>query len=161
MAPEAMTKEFPITPAPHEGTASIWHEFRAGQERAHAPGIRARITLTQPMGDHRQFVVETGSGHHLIVDDATGATGAKPIELVAAALAGCTAFDVITVLRNKKHQHVTGYEVRVEADRAERPPQVFVAVPSIMWSKECRSIPRRLTKRSESRRRNIAPSRPC
>ena len=44
------------------------------------------------------------------------------------ALAGCTAFDVITILRQKHHQKVTGYEVRVEADQAERPPQVFTAV---------------------------------
>jgi putative redox protein len=47
---------------------------------------------------------------------------------VAAGLAGCTAFDVITILRQKYHQKVTGYEVRVEADQAERPPQVFTAV---------------------------------
>ncbi|HTR64831.1 MAG TPA: OsmC family protein, partial [Terriglobales bacterium] len=50
---------------------------------------------------------------------------AKPIELVAVALAGCTAFDVITILRQKYHQKITGYEVRVESDQAERPPQVF------------------------------------
>ena len=43
-------------------------------------------------------------------------------------LAGCTAFDVITILRGKKHQIVTGYEVQVEAEQAERPPQAFVAV---------------------------------
>jgi putative redox protein len=43
-------------------------------------------------------------------------------------LAGCTAFDVVTILRQKYHQKVTGYEVRVEADQAERPPQVFTAV---------------------------------
>ncbi len=42
--------------------------------------------------------------------------------------ADCTAFDVITVLRLKYHQKVTGYEVRVEADQADRPPQVFTAV---------------------------------
>jgi putative redox protein len=35
---------------------------------------------------------------------------------------------VITILRQKYHQKVTGYEVRVEADQAERPPQVFSAV---------------------------------
>jgi putative redox protein len=57
-----------------------------------------------------------------------GGTGPKPIELVAAGLAGCTAFDVVTILRQKYHQKVTGYEVRVEADQAERPPQVFTAV---------------------------------
>lgn len=90
--------------------------------------ITGRVTLTQPLKQQRQFVAESGSGHHLVLDDAAGATGAKPIELVAAALAGCTAFDVITILRQKYHQKVTGYEVRVEADQAERPPQVFTAV---------------------------------
>lgn len=90
--------------------------------------ISAQVTLTQPLRDQRQFVAQTGSGHHLLLDDAAGATGPKPIELVAAALAGCTAFDVITILRQKHHQKVTGYEVRVEADQAERPPQVFTAV---------------------------------
>jgi putative redox protein len=59
--------------------------------------------------------------------DKDGATGPKPIELVAAALAGCTAFDVINILR-KKRQHVTGYEVRVEADQAAQPPMVFTQV---------------------------------
>lgn len=73
-------------------------------------------------------MVETGSGHHFLVDDAAGASGPKPIELLAAALAGCTAFDVITILRGKKQQHITAYEVRVRAEQAERPPQVFVAV---------------------------------
>lgn len=90
--------------------------------------IEAKVTLTQPLSAHRQFVVGSGSGHHFLIDDAAGATGPKPIELVAAGLAGCTAFDVITILRQKYHQHVTGYQVRVEADQAERPPQVFTAV---------------------------------
>lgn len=90
--------------------------------------ITARVRLTRAMQSERQFVAETGSGHHLILDDAAGGTGAKPIELVAVALAGCTAFDVITMLRQKHHQKVTGYEVLVEADQAERPPQVFTTV---------------------------------
>ncbi len=86
--------------------------------------IQASVVLTHPTGNGRQFVVTTGSGHHLIVDDAVGATGPKPIELVAAALAGCTAFDVINILR-KKRQQVTAYEVHVEADQPSDPPQVF------------------------------------
>ena len=89
--------------------------------------ISATVTLTQPQGSHRQFVATSGTGHHLLIDDPAGNTGAKPIELVAIALAGCTAFDVINILR-KKRQHVTGYEVRVEADQAPTPPQVFTAV---------------------------------
>ncbi|HLW80430.1 MAG TPA: OsmC family protein [Candidatus Acidoferrales bacterium] len=90
--------------------------------------ITAKVLLTQPLKAERQFVATAGSEHCLILDDAAGGTGPKPIELMAAALAGCTAFDVITILRQKYHQKVTGYEVRVEADQAERPPQVFTAV---------------------------------
>jgi putative redox protein len=90
--------------------------------------ISAKVQLTQPLKVERQFVATTGSEHHMLLDDPTGGTGPKPIELVAVALAGCTAFDVITILRQKYHQKVTGYEVRVEADQAERPPQVFTDV---------------------------------
>jgi putative redox protein len=90
--------------------------------------IAAQVELTQALKQQRQFVSRTGSGHNLILDDAAGGTGPKPIEMVAVGLAGCTAFDVITVLRQKYHQKVTGYQVRVEADQAERPPQVFTTV---------------------------------
>lgn len=90
--------------------------------------IAAEVELTQGLKQQRQFVARTGSGHTLILDDAAGGTGGKPIELVAVGLAGCTAFDVITVLRQKYHQKITGYQVRVEADQAERPPQVFTTV---------------------------------
>ena len=90
--------------------------------------ITSKVVLTQPFRPERQFTATTGSEHHMLLDDAAGGTGPKPIEMVAVALAGCTAFDVITVLRQKYHQKVTGYEVRVEADQAERPPQVFTAV---------------------------------
>ena len=90
--------------------------------------IAAQVELTQALKQQRQFVARTGSGHNLILDDAAGGTGPKPIEMVALGLAGCTAFDVVTVLRQKYHQKVTGYQVRVEADQAERPPQVFTTV---------------------------------
>jgi putative redox protein len=90
--------------------------------------ITGKVELTQTLGQRRQFVAQSGSGHTLLIDDAAGGTGPKPIELVAVGLAGCTAFDVITILRRKYHQKVTGYEVRVEADQAERPPQVFTTV---------------------------------
>ncbi len=90
--------------------------------------ITAKVELTQPLKQQRQFVSQTGSGHYTLLDDVAGGSGPKPIELLAAGLAGCTAFDVITVLRQKYHQKITGYEVRVEADQAERPPQVFTDV---------------------------------
>ena len=90
--------------------------------------VQAKVILTQPQKPLRQFVAQTGSGHHMILDDTVGGTGPKPVELVAVALAGCTAFDVITYLRYKRHQNVAGYEVRVEAEQAEKAPQVFTSV---------------------------------
>jgi putative redox protein len=62
------------------------------------------------------------------MDEPASNTGPKPIELLAAALAGCTAFDVITILKNKKHKNVTAYEVSVEAEQRQYPPQVFTHV---------------------------------
>jgi putative redox protein len=88
--------------------------------------IKAKVKLT--FSDTRQFMVETGSGHQMLIDEPGSNTGPKPIELLAAALAGCTAFDVITILRNKKHKEITGYEVSVEAEQRQIPPQVFTTV---------------------------------
>jgi len=99
--------------------------------------ITAKVQLTQPLKEDRQFVATTGSDHHILLDDPAGGTGPKPIELLAVALAGCTAFDVVTILRRKYHQKLTGYEVRVVADQAERPPQVFTAVRIVHVVKGC------------------------
>lgn len=88
--------------------------------------IQAKVKLTFPTA--LQFVVETGSGHKLIIDVLIRRTGPKPIELMAAALAGCTAFDVVTILRNKKRKNVAAYEVSVDAEQRQAPPQVFTNV---------------------------------
>jgi putative redox protein len=89
--------------------------------------IQGTVTLTQPHSSTRQFVATSGTGHHLLIDDAAGNSAAKPIELIAIGLAGCTAFDVINILR-KKRQEVVAYSVHVEADQADTPPQVFTNV---------------------------------
>lgn len=88
--------------------------------------IQAKVKLTFP--NTKQFMAETGSGHHLILDEPASNTGPKPMELLAVALAGCTAFDVITILKSKKHKNVTAYEVSVEAEQRQFPPQVFTHV---------------------------------
>jgi putative redox protein len=89
--------------------------------------ISGSVTLTQPDSTHKQFVASDDRGHHFLIDDASGNTGPKPIELVVLGLAGCTAFDVIGILR-KKRQEVTGYEVKIEAEQKSDPPQVFTQV---------------------------------
>lgn len=52
--------------------------------------------------------------------------GFRPIELMAVSLAGCTAMDVISILR-KKRQDVTGFDVRVQAERADEHPRVLTS----------------------------------
>src|SRR5258708_35324178 len=85
--------------------------------------IQAKVSLTSPKG--LQFTAETGHGHRLIIADMVGHTRPKPIELLAAALAGCTAFGVATILRNKKHKDLKGYQVLGEAERKTPPPRGF------------------------------------
>lgn len=69
---------------------------------------------------------ESGFTLPLGADPAVGGAndGFRPLELLAVGLAGCTAMDVISILR-KKQQRVTAFEVKVHADRAEEHPKVF------------------------------------
>ena len=75
-----------------------------------------------------RFEGEAGSGHRVLLDEPeTGGgqnVGFRPMELLLVGLAGCTAMDVISLLR-KQRQEVTGYEVRVQGVRAENDPKVF------------------------------------
>jgi putative redox protein len=69
---------------------------------------------------------ETGFEVPLGADPAVGGAndGFRPLELMAISLAGCTAMDVISILK-KKRQQVTAFEVRVHAERAAEHPRVF------------------------------------
>lgn len=71
-------------------------------------------------GDGLRLVAMTGSGHQLVIDNGAGDTGPRPAELLVAALAGCTAMDVISILR-KKRQRFAHYEVRVSAEQRDDP----------------------------------------
>ena len=88
--------------------------------------IQAKLHL-KTIEEGRQFAGESGSGHTVVMDDAHGNTGAKPIELALLALGGCTALDVIGILR-KMRQHVTGYDVELQAEQRDEPPNVFTRV---------------------------------
>ena len=78
-----------------------------------------------------RFVVQTGSGHAIVADGApeTGGSnlGPRPMELVLAGAAACTAFDVVWILR-KARQPVADCVVEAEADRAKVEPKVFSAI---------------------------------
>ena len=77
-----------------------------------------------------RFVVATGSGHEVVVDDGLSDTGARPTEFVLVGLAACTGMDVIAILE-KKRQVVTGYRVEVLGIQREERPDVFVRVDVI------------------------------
>jgi putative redox protein len=68
-----------------------------------------------------RFVARTGSGFEVAMDDGAGGTAARPTEVLAAAIGGCTAMDVISILE-KKRQHVSRYEIRVEATQRDAQP---------------------------------------
>jgi putative redox protein len=89
--------------------------------------MKARIKWVE--GVH--FVAETGSGHALIVDGAAEAggrnLGPRPMELVLAGTAACSAFDVVWILR-KARQPVSDCVVEAEAERAEADPKVFTRI---------------------------------
>jgi putative redox protein len=61
------------------------------------------------------------------MDTATEKTANNPMELVLLGLCGCTASDVVGILR-KKHEPFTGLEVRAKAERAEGHPAVYSSI---------------------------------
>jgi putative redox protein len=77
------------------------------------------------------FVAETGSGHLLTMDGAPDGGGRnlapRPMETVLAGTGGCTAYDVVLILKRGRQQ-VTGCTVKIDADRAETEPKVFTRI---------------------------------
>ncbi len=83
-------------------------------------------SVTFDGGDLR-FVARSGSGHRIVLDSGSGDAGMRPAELIPVALAGCTAMDVLTILR-KKRQTVTRYEVRASGEQADDHPNAFTRI---------------------------------
>lgn len=83
----------------------------------------ARVTWV----GNRRFVGQASSGHAVILDGSSEKLAASPMELVLIGMAGCTAYDVITILE-KKRQVVTGVEVSARAERAPEPPRVYTEI---------------------------------
>lgn len=79
-------------------------------------------------GDGLRLVTVTGSGHTIVLDNGEGNTGPRPAEMLMVAQAGCTAMDVVSILR-KKRQAFTRYEVRVTGEQRDDPaPHVYERV---------------------------------
>jgi putative redox protein len=77
------------------------------------------------------FIAETGSQHLLAMDGAPEGGGRnlapRPMEVLLAGAGGCTAYDVVVILK-KNGQDVTGCEVRLQAERAASDPKVFTRI---------------------------------
>ena len=71
-----------------------------------------------------RFTVHTGSGHEIVLDNAEGNAGPRPVELLLAGQVGCAGMDVISILQ-KKRVAVTRYEVSVAAEQRDGQPAVF------------------------------------
>ncbi len=89
--------------------------------------VQGKLELVTIEGTGRRFTAESGSGHVMVLDDAQGTGGPKPIEAALLALGGCTAFDVIGILR-KKRQVVAGYSVELRAEQRAEPPHYFTHI---------------------------------
>lgn len=81
--------------------------------------------------DHMSFVGESGSGHAIVMDgppdDGGRNLGVRPMEMVLLGMGGCTAFDVVYILKRARQQ-ITDCHVELEAERATDVPKVFTKI---------------------------------
>lgn len=91
--------------------------------------MECTIRWSGPSG--MSFIAETGSGHMITMDGAPDGGGrnlaARPMETVLAGTGGCTAYDVVLILRRGRHD-VRGCDVSLKAERAETDPKVFTKI---------------------------------
>ena len=81
--------------------------------------------------ENMSFVAETGSGHAFVMDGAPEHggrnLGPRPMETVLAGTGGCTAYDVVHILK-KSRANITDCEVQIDAQRADEDPKVFTKI---------------------------------
>ena len=77
--------------------------------------------------DDLQFVARAGSGPAVVMDTSDSGGGAGPMELMLMGTAGCTAMDVMTILK-KKRMNVTGFKINMSGERAEEYPRRYTDI---------------------------------
>lgn len=77
--------------------------------------------------DNDRFAGISSSRHSIVLDAGKEKTANSPMELVLIGLCGCTASDVVSILR-KKREPFTSLEVHAQADRATGPPSVYTEI---------------------------------
>jgi putative redox protein len=82
-------------------------------------------------GEGMAFLAETDSNHLVAMDGAPDGGGRnlapRPMELLLAGTGGCTAYDVVLILK-KSRQQVSGCEVQMQSERAADDPKVFTRI---------------------------------
>lgn len=92
--------------------------------------MSTELTAKVVLQDGLRFIGSAESGYAVYLDaspEAGGGTGMLPMELILIGLAGCSAMDVIAILR-KKQQPVQGLEVRARGHRRDEHPTAFTAI---------------------------------
>lgn len=91
--------------------------------------MECKVTWMGPEG--MSFVAQTGSGHIVAMDGAPDGGGnnlaPRPMEMVLLGTGGCTAYDVVLILKRGR-QDVRGCSVKLEAERAGEDPKVFTRI---------------------------------
>ena len=96
------------------------------------------------------FVAEAGSGHTITMDGSPDVGGrnlaARPMEVVLLGMGGCTAIDVVSMLK-KQRQDIEGVEVSLVAERADEHPKVFNQV-KLVYTVRGRKLSKALVERA-------------
>jgi len=85
--------------------------------------IRAKLEWKESM----QFIAQAGEGPSVFIDSNEGRTGPSPMEMVLMGVAGCTAMDVIYIMK-KRRADVTGFRVNITGERAENHPKRYTRI---------------------------------
>lgn len=88
--------------------------------------MKARVKWAEA----RTFIGTSGTGHNIVLGtghDGAGTPGPSPMELLLIGTAGCSAYDVVSILQ-KQRQRIEDVDVEVDAERAETDPKVFTKI---------------------------------
>ena len=89
--------------------------------------MKARVKWVESMS----FVGESGSGHSVVMDGAPESggrdLGIRPMEMLLLGMGGCTACDVVLILK-KARQQITDCVGTLDATRADSEPKVFTGI---------------------------------
>jgi putative redox protein len=77
--------------------------------------------------DKMQMVARSGKSPAVIMDNVENGSGPTPMQLVLMGVAGCSAMDVVSIMK-KKRANMSGFEVNISGDRAEDHPKRFTSI---------------------------------